>query len=80
MKPVDEDRLVEAVQRVKKSLKRKRMTGQAETLLYNISKAGSPTGNAALPAYPKGIYDRKTGGDCLLRGAKKLYDFSPDRQ
>jgi two-component system, LytTR family, response regulator len=42
MKPVDEDRLVEAVSRVKKRIKLGRDSGQAETLLYNINKAGSP--------------------------------------
>jgi two-component system, LytTR family, response regulator len=42
MKPVDEDRLVEAVQRVKKRVKLDKHSGQAETLLYNINKAGSP--------------------------------------
>ncbi len=42
MKPVDEDRLIEAVQRVKKRLKQERDSGQAETLLHNINKAGSP--------------------------------------
>lgn len=42
MKPVDEDRLVEAVQRVKKRMTQERDPGQAETLLHNINKAGSP--------------------------------------
>jgi two-component system LytT family response regulator len=42
MKPVDEDRLTEAVQRVKKRVKLEQHSGQAETLLYNINKAGSP--------------------------------------
>jgi two-component system LytT family response regulator len=42
MKPVDEDRLISAVQRVKKRLNLERNTGQTETLLHNISKAGSP--------------------------------------
>jgi two-component system LytT family response regulator len=42
MKPVDEDRLVEAVQRVKKRLTQKKTSGQTETLLHNINKAGSP--------------------------------------
>jgi len=42
MKPVDEDRLVEAVQRVKKRLSQKRTTGQAEILLHNINKVGFP--------------------------------------
>ena len=42
MKPVDEDRLVEAVQRVKKRLEEDPGEGHAETLLYNINKAGSP--------------------------------------
>jgi two-component system, LytTR family, response regulator len=42
MKPVDEDRLVEAVERVKKRLQEEAVSGRAETLLYNISKAGSP--------------------------------------
>jgi two-component system LytT family response regulator len=42
MKPVDEDRLVEAVERVKKRLKHEKSPGQAETLLHNINKAGLP--------------------------------------
>jgi two-component system, LytTR family, response regulator len=42
MKPVDEDRLVEAVQRVKKRLKEKKSAGQAEVLQHNINKAGFP--------------------------------------
>src|SRR5690349_20233040 len=42
MKPVDEDRLVEAVQRVKKRLSQKRTPGQAEILLHNINKVGFP--------------------------------------
>ncbi|MEP6950007.1 MAG: response regulator [Ginsengibacter sp.] len=42
MKPVDEDRLVEAVQRVKKRLSQDKTTGQSETLLHNINKVGSP--------------------------------------
>jgi len=42
MKPVDEDRLIEAVQRVTTRLNREHSTGQAETLLYNIGKAGFP--------------------------------------
>ena len=42
MKPVDEDRLVEAVDRVSSRMKTHKNTGQAETLLHNINKAGSP--------------------------------------
>jgi len=42
MKPVDEDRLVEAVERVRKRLKMEKHPGQAETLIHNIDKAGSP--------------------------------------
>src|SRR4030095_13836366 len=42
MKPVDEDRLVEAIQRVEKRLSQKRTTGQAEILLHNINKVGFP--------------------------------------
>jgi two-component system, LytTR family, response regulator len=42
MKPVDEDRLITAVQRVKARLKHERNPGQAEALLHNINKAGSP--------------------------------------
>lgn len=42
MKPVDEDRLVEAVERVKRRLHREKNTAQSEALLHNISKAGSP--------------------------------------
>jgi two-component system LytT family response regulator len=42
MKPVDEDRLVEAVQRVEKRLSQKKTAVQAETLLHNINKTGFP--------------------------------------
>jgi two-component system LytT family response regulator len=42
LKPVDEDRLTEAVQRVKARLMRGKNPGQAETLLHNINKAGFP--------------------------------------
>jgi two-component system LytT family response regulator len=42
MKPVDEDRLIEAVQRVTKRLKQEKTGGQAEALLHNINKAGFP--------------------------------------
>ena len=43
LKPVDEDRLIEAVQRVQKRLQEEKKGEQAETLLYNISKAGQPS-------------------------------------
>lgn len=42
MKPVDEDRLIEAVDRVKKKLEQGRNSGQTETLLYNVNNARSP--------------------------------------
>jgi len=42
MKPVDEDRLVEAVQRVAKQLTLKKNTAPAEALLHNINKTGFP--------------------------------------
>src|SRR5215467_10057744 len=42
MKPVDEDRLQEAVQRVKKRLNEKKNSGQTETLLHNLNNAGYP--------------------------------------
>jgi len=42
MKPVDEDRLIEAVERVKKKVKQERDGSQTEALLYNINKAGLP--------------------------------------
>jgi two-component system LytT family response regulator len=42
MKPVDEDRLIEAVQRAKKRLKEDKDSHRAETLIHNISMAGSP--------------------------------------
>lgn len=42
MKPVDEDRLVEAVQRVEKKLEMEKNAGQSEALIHNINKAGSP--------------------------------------
>ena len=43
MKPVDEDRLVEAVQRAKKRLQDERKDELTEALLYNIGKAGQPS-------------------------------------
>jgi two-component system, LytTR family, response regulator len=43
MKPVDEDRLIEAVERVKKRMYREKNTAQSDALLHNISKAGSPS-------------------------------------
>ena len=42
MKPVDEDRLVEAVERVRQRLKLERRAGQAATLIHNIDKSGHP--------------------------------------
>ena len=42
MKPVDEDRLVEAVQRVTTRLTQKKKEGPAQALLHNINKLGSP--------------------------------------
>ena len=42
MKPVDEDRLQEAVQRVKKRLNEKKNSKQTEILLHNINNVGSP--------------------------------------
>jgi two-component system LytT family response regulator len=42
MKPVDEDRLVESVERVKKRVQVETDRTQAEALVHNISKAGSP--------------------------------------
>lgn len=42
MKPVDEDRLMEAVERVKKRLMEDKDEGQAAALLHNIKKTGSP--------------------------------------
>lgn len=42
LKPVDEDRLIEAVQRAEKRIKEGKKDELTETLLYNISKAGQP--------------------------------------
>lgn len=42
LKPVDEDRLIEAVQRVEKKLEQKGETANVETLLHNIHKAATP--------------------------------------
>jgi two-component system, LytTR family, response regulator len=42
MKPVDEDRLIEAVQRVRKRLADGIHNNQRETLLHNMNKVGSP--------------------------------------
>jgi two-component system LytT family response regulator len=42
LKPVDEDRLIEAVQRVEKKLLQKGDGSNMDTLLYNLQKAGTP--------------------------------------
>src|SRR3954454_4282462 len=42
MKPVDEDRLVEAVQRVNKRLKKEKADEPRQTLLHNIYQTSSP--------------------------------------
>ena len=42
LKPVDEDRLVEAVERAGRRLQEGKKEKQADTLLYNIEKAGKP--------------------------------------
>src|SRR6476659_3336757 len=42
MKPVDEDRLVEAVHRVKKRLSRDRVSENTETFIHNVTKVTSP--------------------------------------
>jgi two-component system LytT family response regulator len=42
MKPVDEDRLVEAIQRVKKRLKNDTSSGNTEALIHNMNKVSSP--------------------------------------
>jgi two-component system LytT family response regulator len=43
LKPVDEDRLVEAVQRVERRITEGRREEQTGALLHNLSKAGDPT-------------------------------------
>jgi two-component system, LytTR family, response regulator len=42
LKPVDEDRLMEAVQRVEKRLETGRVEEHTKALLHNLGKAGSP--------------------------------------
>jgi len=42
LKPVDEDRLIEAMQRVEKKLSQKGDGKNIETLLYNLEKSGTP--------------------------------------
>jgi len=42
LKPVDEDRLIEAVQRVEKRLEAGRREERNEALMHNLSKAGNP--------------------------------------
>ncbi len=42
LKPVDEDRLIEAVQRVEKRLEDERKEDLTEVLLHNFSKSGNP--------------------------------------
>jgi two-component system LytT family response regulator len=43
LKPVDEDRLVDAVQRVEKRLQAGKKEDITETLLHNLSKTGNPS-------------------------------------
>jgi two-component system, LytTR family, response regulator len=43
LKPVDEDRLVEAVQRAGKRMQETKREELTETLLYNLGKAGQPS-------------------------------------
>jgi two-component system LytT family response regulator len=43
MKPVDEDRLVEAVHRTKKRIGKNKPQENTDALLYNLGKAGSPS-------------------------------------
>ena len=43
LKPVDEDRLIEAVQRVKNRLEAGKKTDHRHTLLHNLSKSGNPS-------------------------------------
>jgi two-component system, LytTR family, response regulator len=43
LKPVDEDRLVEAVKRVEKRLQESRQEDRTAALLHNIGKAGNPS-------------------------------------
>jgi len=43
LKPVDEDRLIEAVQRAEKRLKEGKKEEMTETLLHNLSNKGNPT-------------------------------------
>jgi two-component system, LytTR family, response regulator len=43
LKPVDEDRLVEAVQRVEKKLEAGRREGPSKALMHNLKQAGNPS-------------------------------------
>jgi two-component system LytT family response regulator len=43
LKPVDEDRLIEAVQRVESRLEAGKKEGMTEALLHNLSKTGNPS-------------------------------------
>jgi two-component system, LytTR family, response regulator len=43
LKPVDEDRLIEAVRRVEERLRDSKKEERTEALLYNIGKAGQPS-------------------------------------
>jgi len=42
LKPVDEDRLIEAVQRVEKKIEAGKREDQAKALMHNLSQAGNP--------------------------------------
>ena len=66
LKPVDEDRLVEAVQRVAKRLEEGKKEDQTNVLLHNFSNTGNPAEmRLCLPHYQR-FYCIKAGRNYLL--------------
>jgi two-component system LytT family response regulator len=76
MKPVDEDRLIEAVQRVKKRLNQERDSGHTETLLHNIKKAGTPLEMRLVLPTLKGFTIVKLE-EIVYCEAQRSYNISP---
>jgi len=80
LKPVDEDRLTEAMQRVEKRLGQKGDNNTIDTLLYNLQKAGSPNEMKLCIPTLKGFVVLRLKRYYRMRGGKELHDHPSARQ
>jgi len=74
LKPVDEDRLIEAVNRVEKKLNEKNENVSVEALLHNLHRAGTPNEMKLCLPTMKGFIVLKLE-DVILCEAEKNYTF-----